>query len=177
MSFYSGRHIEAGRQARPRFEGVRSQHVFSIPGNLTMKTYQAKQDEIERKWFLVDAREKTLGRMASKIAHILRGKTKPVYTPHVDTGDFVVVINAAKVHLTGKKWKQKIYYHHSGYPGGIKSISAEKLRSQRPEEIIRKAIKGMLPKNPLGRKMFKKLKVYAGEEHPHQAQNPEPLNF
>lgn len=142
-----------------------------------MKTYQAKQDEIERKWFLVDAREKTLGRMASKIAHILRGKTKPVYTPHVDTGDFVVVINAAKVHLTGKKWKQKIYYHHSGYPGGIKSISAEKLRSQRPEEIIRKAIKGMLPKNPLGRKMFKKLKVYAGEEHPHQAQNPEPLNF
>jgi large subunit ribosomal protein L13 len=142
-----------------------------------MKTYQAKQEEIERKWFLVDAREKTLGRMATKIAHILKGKHKPVFTPHVDTGDFVVVINAAKVHLTGKKWKQKIYYHHSGYPGGIKSISAEKLRSQRPEEIIRKAIKGMLPKNPLGRKMFKKLKVYAGEEHPHQAQKPEPLNF
>ena len=142
-----------------------------------MKTYHAKKDEIERKWFLVDAREKTLGRMASKIAYILRGKHKPFFTPSVDTGDFVIVINADQVHLTGKKWKQKVYYHHTGYPGGIKSITAEKLRDKRPEDLIRKAVKGMLPKNPLGRKMFKKLKVYAGKEHPHQAQKPESLNL
>ncbi|MBW2145918.1 MAG: 50S ribosomal protein L13 [Deltaproteobacteria bacterium] len=142
-----------------------------------MKTYHAKKEEIERKWHLVDAREKTLGRMASKIAYILRGKHKPFFTPSVDTGDFVVVINADQVHLSGKKWKQKIYYHHTGYPGGIKSISAEKLRDKRPEDLVRKAVKGMLPKNPLGRKMYKKLKVYAGEVHPHQAQKPEPLNF
>ena len=142
-----------------------------------MKTYHAKKDEIERKWFLVDAREKSLGRMASKIAYILRGKHKPFFTPSVDTGDFVIVINADQVHLTGKKWKQKVYYHHTGYPGGIKSITAEKLRDKRPEDLIRKAVKGMLPKNPLGRKMFKKLKVYAGKEHPHQAQKPESLNL
>jgi len=142
-----------------------------------MKTYQAKPHEIDRKWFLVDARERTLGRMAAEIAHILRGKHKAEFTPHVDTGDFVVVINADKIHLTGKKWKDKVYYHYSGYPGGIKSITAEKLHAKRPEELVRKAIKGMLPKNPLGRKMFKKLKVYTGEEHPHQAQKPELLSL
>ncbi len=142
-----------------------------------MKTYQAKEGEIERKWYLVDARDKTLGRMASKIAYILRGKHKQIFTPHVDTGDFVVVINADKVHLTGGKWKKKVYFRHSGYPGGLKSISAEKLRSTKPDELLRKAVKGMLPKNALGRKIFKKLKVYAGEEHPHQAQKPEPLSL
>ena len=139
------------------------------------RTTMAKAENTERKWVLVDAEGKILGRMAAEIAAILRGKTKPVYTPHVDAGDFVVVINAEKVALTGRKWSQKIYYRHSGYPGGIKAISAEKLRQGKPEEIIRKAVWGMLPKNRLGRKLIKKLKVYAGPDHPHGAQRPEPL--
>ena len=139
------------------------------------RTTMAKAEETERKWVLIDADGKILGKMATEIAAILRGKTKPVYTPHMDAGDFVVVINAEKVALTGRKWSQKMYYHHSGYPGGIKSISAEKLREKRPEDIIRKAVWGMLPKNRLGRKLIKKLKVYAGPEHPHEAQRPEPL--
>ncbi len=139
------------------------------------RTTMAKAEEAKRNWVLVDAEGKILGRMAAEIAAILRGKTKPVYTPHVDAGDFVVVINADKVALTGRKWSQKMYYHHSGYPGGIKSISAEKLRQKKPEEIIRKAVWGMLPKNRLGRKLIKKLKVYAGPDHPHVAQRPEPL--
>ncbi|MBW1659481.1 MAG: 50S ribosomal protein L13 [Deltaproteobacteria bacterium] len=141
------------------------------------RTTMAKAEDAERNWVLVDAEGKILGRMATEIAAILRGKTKPTYTPHADAGDFVVVINAEKVALTGRKWSQKMYYHHSGYPGGIKAISAEKLRQKRPEEIIRKAVWGMLPKNRLGRKLIKKLKVYAGPEHPHGAQKPEPLQM
>lgn len=137
------------------------------------KTYMAKADEVERKWYIIDASGKTLGRMASEIAKILRGKHKPTYTPHVDTGDYVVVVNAEKVKVTGKKKQNKIYYHHTGYPGGLKEINLEKLLQQRPETVIENAVKGMLPHNRLGRKMFKKLKVYAGSNHPHQAQKPQ----
>jgi large subunit ribosomal protein L13 len=128
-----------------------------------MKTYYAKKEEpIEKRWVLIDAEGKILGRMATQIADILRGKNKPVYTPHVDTGDFVVVVNAEKVKLTGKKWDEKVYYHHSGYLGGIKSQTAREVLTKKPEELIRHAVKGMLPKNRLGRKVFKKLHVYAG---------------
>lgn len=139
------------------------------------KTTMLKPDEVEKKWVLIDADGKTLGRMATEIASILRGKTKPTYAPHMDSGDFVVVINAERIALSGRKWSQKMYYHHSGYPGGIKGITAEKLRQKRPEDIVRKAVWGMLPKNRLGRKLIKKLKVYAGPEHPHTAQKPEPF--
>ncbi|RJP56457.1 MAG: 50S ribosomal protein L13 [Deltaproteobacteria bacterium] len=142
-----------------------------------MKTFSAKKNEVERKWCLIDANGKILGRLASQIAVRLRGKHNPIYTPHIDTGDFVIVINAEKVLLTGKKLKQKVYYRHSGYPGGIKSITAEKLQQKNPEDLISLVVKGMLPKNSLGRNMIKKLKVYAGEEHPHQAQNPEILTI
>lgn len=142
-----------------------------------MKTFSAKKNEVERKWHLIDANGKILGRLASEIAVRLRGKHNPIYTPHVDTGDFVIVINAEKVLLTGKKLKQKVYYRHSGYPGGLKSTTAEKLQQKKPEELISLVVKGMLPKNSLGRNMIKKLKVYAGEEHPHQAQNPEILTI
>jgi large subunit ribosomal protein L13 len=138
-------------------------------------TVMAKHNEVERVWHLVDARGQTLGRLATRIATILRGKHKAAYTPHVDTGDFVVVVNAGDVRLTGNKWADKKYYRHTGYPGGIKSISAERLVATKPEELIRLAVKGMLPKNRLGRKMFTKLKVYAGGEHPHEAQRPQPL--
>ena len=141
------------------------------------KTTMMKAEEAERNWVLIDADGKILGKVAVEIASILRGKKKPVYTPHMDAGDFVVVVNAEKVALTGNKWSQKTYYHHSGYPGGIKGITAEKLLEKKPEEIIRKAVWGMLPKNRLGRKLIKKLKVYAGSEHPHEAQTPEPYNF
>ncbi len=142
-----------------------------------MATIMAKKEEIKRKWHLVDAKGKTLGRLASRIAILLRGKHKPTFTPHLDTGDFVVVINAEKVVLTGKKWKEKLYIHHSGYPGGLKSISAEKMWEKHPERLLTMAVQGMLPKNKLGRKLIKKLKVYAGESHPHQAQLPEPINL
>lgn len=142
-----------------------------------MKTYQAKKEELNPQWYLVNAEGKVLGRLASKLASILRGKNKPIYTPHLDTGDFVVVINAEKVVLTGKKMKDKIYYHHTGYPGGIKSITAEKLMAKKPTELIRIAVKGMLPKNSLGRRMFRKLKVYAGPDHPHEAQRPKLINL
>ena len=142
-----------------------------------MRTFMAKKEDVQRNWFLVDAENKVLGRLASELANILRGKNKPTFTPHVDTGDCVIVINADKVNLTGKKWKDKIYYRHSGYPGGIKSISAENLKAKRPEDLIRYAVKGMLPKNRLGRKLFKKLKVYAGGEHPHQAQQPKHIEI
>ncbi len=138
-----------------------------------MKTESAKFEPEKRKWILVDADGKVLGRLASKIAFRLRGKHLPNFTPHVDTGDFVVVINAEKVRLTGKKWDQKMYYRHSGYMGGLKSTSAKKMRDEHPERIIYHAVKGMLPKNRLGRKLLKKLKVYAGPDHPHQAQQPE----
>ncbi|OGP62249.1 MAG: 50S ribosomal protein L13 [Deltaproteobacteria bacterium RBG_13_47_9] len=137
-----------------------------------MKTYQAKKEEIEHQWFLINAEGKVLGRLASELASILRGKKKPIYTPHLDTGDFVVVVNAKKVVLTGKKMKDKIYYRHTGYPGGIKEMSAEKLLARKPTEMIRMAVKGMLPKNSLGRQMLRKLKIYSGPQHPHEAQKP-----
>ncbi len=142
-----------------------------------MKTYSAKAHLVERDWYLVDAEEKTLGRLASGIAHRLRGKHKAEYTPHVDTGDYIVVINAAKVKVSGNKRSDKIYHHHSGYPGGLKSISFEKLLDKAPEKVLSRAVKGMLPRNPLGRAMFRKLKIYAGSEHPHAAQQPRPLNI
>jgi len=142
-----------------------------------VKTYSAKKTDVERKWYLIDAGGKILGRLASEVAKILRGKHKPIFTPHVDTGDFVIIINANKVVLTGNKWKNKEYYHHTGYPGGIKSITAKKLLEKRPEALLEHAIKGMLPKNKLGRAMFKKVKVYASEEHPHDAQMPEVYNI
>ncbi|WP_151192923.1 50S ribosomal protein L13 [Cysteiniphilum sp. JM-1] len=137
-----------------------------------MKTFSAKSDEVKREWLLIDANGKTLGRLATEIARRLRGKHKAEYTPHVDTGDYIVVINAGKVAVTGNKQKDKIYYHHTGYIGGLKSVSFEKLIAQHPERAIESAVKGMLPKNPLGRAMYKKLKVYAGESHPHTAQQP-----
>src|SRR5215468_5368037 len=141
-----------------------------------MKTYTAKPGEIEREWFLVDAEGQTLGRLATRVADTLRGKRKPQYTPHVDTGDFVVVVNAEKVSVTGKKLDDKIYYRHSGYPGGLKSRTLREELDRRPTEVIRKAVKGMLPRNRLGRAQLRKLKVYAGPEHPHEAQRPEPLD-
>ena len=142
-----------------------------------MKTFSAKAEDVARDWFVVDAADKTLGRLASEIAHRLRGKHKAEYTPHVDTGDYIVVINCEKVRVTGAKATDKLYYHHTGYIGGIKSISFEKLIDKAPERVIQKAVKGMLPRNPLGRAMFKKLKVYAGGEHPHTAQQPQALNI
>lgn len=142
-----------------------------------MKTYSAKPDSVMQDWFVVDADGKTLGRLAAEIAQRLRGKHKPEYTPHVDTGDYIVVLNADKVRVSGNKSKQKMYYNHSGYPGGLKSISFEKLRDKAPERVIETAVKGMLPKNPLGRAMFRKLKVYAGSEHPHTAQQPQVLDI
>lgn len=140
-----------------------------------MSTQVAKQAEIKRDWYVVDLEGKVLGRVATEIARVLRGKHKPIFSPSVDTGDFVVVINADKIKLTGKKLSDKMYYHHSGFPGGIKSINAGKLLEKKPEDLIRKAVKGMLPKNKLGVKMLKKLKVYAGAEHGHAAQQPKEL--
>ena len=140
-----------------------------------MKTMSAKPADIQRCWYLVDADGRVLGRLASRVATLLRGKHKPIYTPHVDTGDHVIVINAAKVRLTGNKRQEKFYAWHSGYPGGFKTIIAAKLLAQKPERVIELAVRGMLPKNKLGRAMFKKLKVYAGADHPHQAQQPTPL--
>jgi len=141
------------------------------------KTFSAKPAEVKREWFVIDAEGKTLGRMATEIARRLRGKHKAEYTPHVDTGDYIVVINAEKVRVTGRKETDKVYYHHTGYVGGIKSITFDKLVQKAPERIIEKAVKGMLPKNPLGRAMYRKLKVYAGSEHKHTAQQPTPLDI
>jgi large subunit ribosomal protein L13 len=137
-----------------------------------MGTYSAKQEDIKRNWHVVDANGKTLGRLATAVASVLKGKTKPIYTTHVDTGDFVIVVNADKVHLTGKKLDKKTYYSHSGYPGGLKSVTAGKLMKTNPEEVIKMAVEGMLPKTRLGKQMLTKLKVYAGEQHPHAAQQP-----
>ena len=142
-----------------------------------MKTFSAKAHEVDRKWHLVDADGKTLGRMATVIANVLRGKNKPIFTPHVDTGDFVVVINAEKVHLTGKKPQQKTYQRFSGYPGGLKIETFEKVLEKHPERIIENAVRGMVPKNKLGRALIKKLKVYKGPDHPHEAQQPAPLTI
>lgn len=141
-----------------------------------MKTFSAKADSVQRDWFLVDADGKTLGRLATEIAHRLRGKHKAEYTPHVDTGDYIVVVNAEKITVTGNKAKDKMYHHHTGYVGSLKSISFEKQIEKAPERVIQAAVKGMLPKNSLGRTMLKKLKVYAGNEHPHAAQQPQTLD-
>lgn len=142
-----------------------------------MKTFSAKAETVQRDWFLIDADGKTLGRLATEIARRLRGKHKAEYTPHVDTGDYIIVINAEKVHVTGNKAKNKIYYSHSGYMGGLKKINFEDLIQKAPERVIEKAVKGMLPKNPLGRAMFRKLKVYAGTEHKHASQQPQVLEI
>ena len=141
------------------------------------KTLSAKPHEIERTWYVVDAEGKTLGRLSTEIARILRGKHKPIYTPHVDTGDYVIVINADKVRVTGKRLDQKIYYRHSGYMGGLKAVPLRRMLETHPERVIEHAVKGMLPKNRLGRQMYKKLKVYASPDHPHQAQKPQPLEL
>lgn len=139
------------------------------------KTYMAKPGEVQQEWYVVDATDKILGRLSTEIARMLRGKHKPEYTPHVDVGDFIIVINAEKVKVTGRKLDQKLYYRHTGYPGGLKSITLRRQLEKFPERVIEAAVKGMLPRGPLGRQMFKKLKVYAGPDHPHEAQQPEPL--
>jgi large subunit ribosomal protein L13 len=142
-----------------------------------MKTISIRKEDVQRKWHLVDGEGKTLGRLATRVAVLLRGKHKPTFTPHVDTGDFVIVVNAEKVVLTGDKWAQKTYHHHTGYPGGLRSTTAVKLKREKPERLVEYAVSGMLPKNKLGRAMLKKLKVYVGGKHPHQAQRPESLNI
>ena len=142
-----------------------------------MKTFSPKKENIERQWYLVDAKNQVLGRLASHVARILRGKHKPIFAPHVDTGDHVIIINAERIRVTGKKAQQKRYKRYSGYPSGLKETVYEKMLAKHPERILEHAIKGMLPKNRLGRKMFKKLRIYTGEQHPHQAQRPETLNF
>ncbi|MCG6905090.1 MAG: 50S ribosomal protein L13 [Desulfobacteraceae bacterium] len=140
-------------------------------------TYSAKRADNQEKWYVVNAQDAVLGRLATSVAARLRGKHNPLFTPHADTGDWIVVVNADKIRLTGRKWDQKNYYRHSGYMGGLKTITARKLLEKRPEDLIRFAVKGMLPKNRLGRQLFKKLKVYAGSQHPHEAQQPEVLEF
>ena len=142
-----------------------------------MKTYMANPDKIERKWYVVDAEGQTLGRLAAEVAKVLRGKNKPEFTPHIDTGDNVIVINAEKIKVTGKKLDQKVYYHHSDYVGGMKETTLREMMAKKPEQVIELAVKGMLPKGPVGRTMIKKLHVYAGAEHAHQAQKPEVLTF
>jgi large subunit ribosomal protein L13 len=142
-----------------------------------VRTFVGTKEDIEREWYVVDAEGQTLGRLAARIAPILRGKHKPIYSPHLDCGDFVIIVNAEKVHVTGRKKDQKFYHRHSGYPGGLTSISLRDQLDKHPERVLQAAIKGMLPKTKLGRKMIKKLKVYAGSEHPHQAQQPKPLVF
>ena len=142
-----------------------------------MKTYMASPSTIEKKWYVVDATGYTLGRLASEVASVLRGKNKPTYTPHIDTGDYVIVVNAEKIQVTGKKLDQKIYYKHSGYVGGLKEATLKEMLAKKPEEVIEHAVRGMLPKGPLGREMFRKLHVYAGPEHDHAAQKPEELKF
>lgn len=144
---------------------------------LSMKTFLPRADNIERKWYVVDANDKVLGRLATQIAMRLRGKHKPEFTPHLDTGDFIIVVNADKIRLTGKKMDKKLYYRHTGYMGGLKVRTARQMLDKKPEEVIRLAVRRMLPKNRLGRKQLKKLKIYAGPEHPHQAQTPEPLEI
>ncbi|GIW53953.1 MAG: 50S ribosomal protein L13 [Nitrospiraceae bacterium] len=142
-----------------------------------MTTYLEKPTDVKRKWYLVNAEGKTLGRLASRVAILLRGKHKPTFTPHVDTGDHVVIVNADKIRLTGDKFKTKTYIHHTGYPGGLKALTAEHVHARNPTLLVERAIKGMLPKTPLGKQMGRKLKVYAGTAHPHQAQRPEPINL
>ncbi len=142
---------------------------------IIQKTFATTPSVIERRWWVVDAKGMTLGRIASKVAPLLRGTHKPYFTPHLDTGDYVIVVNADRIHVTGRRLDQKLYYRHSGYPGGLKSMTLREMMTKHPDRALRLAIKGMLPKGPLGRQMFRKLKVYAGDEHPHQAQQPESL--
>ena len=161
----------------PEFRYNPDPAVASIRRFFVMKTYSAKPGEITREWYLVDADGLTLGRLATVIADTLRGKRKPIFTPHVDTGDFVVVVNAEKIAVTGNKLDQKMYYRHSGFPGGIRSRTLREQLDRRPTEVLRSAVKGMLPKNKLARAQITKLKIYAGPEHPHESQNPQPLNL
>lgn len=142
-----------------------------------MKTFMATEATIDRKWYVVDAAGMTLGRLASEVAKVLRGKNKPIFTPHLDTGDYVIIVNAEKISVTGKKMDQKVYYHHSGYVGGLKEVTLKEKLKKKPEEVVELAVKGMLPKGPLGRQMYRKLFVYAGPEHKHAAQKPEALTF
>jgi large subunit ribosomal protein L13 len=142
-----------------------------------VKTFSAKPNEVEREWFVVDAEGQTLGRLATRIAAILRGKHKPIFTPHVDCGDYVVVVNADKINVTGQKLDKKIYYRHTGYPGGLRQVTLRQRLETHPERVVESAVRGMLPKNRLGRKMYKKLKVYAGPDHPHEAQQPTPMDI
>jgi len=142
-----------------------------------MKTYSAKKEDVQRQWLVIDASDQVLGRLATRVAHILRGKNKPVFTNHVDTGDYVIIVNAEKIRLTGNKLDAKVYYRHSGYPGGIKGVTAREMLRRKPEQVIKTAVKGMLPKNRLGSSMITKLKVYAGPDHPHVAQQPEKLEI
>jgi large subunit ribosomal protein L13 len=142
-----------------------------------VKTFSAKPQDIERKWFVVDAQGQTLGRLATRIATLLRGKHKPIYTPHMDCGDYVIVVNADKIQVTGQKLEQKMYYRHSGYPGGLRQVSLRRQLQVHPDRVIEAAVRGMLPKNRLGRKMFRKLKIYAGPTHPHEAQQPTALEL
>jgi large subunit ribosomal protein L13 len=151
--------------------------LSSLKTNAVMKTFSAKAHEVQRDWFVVDATDRVLGRLASQIALRLRGKHKAIYTPHVDTGDFIVVVNAEKIRVTGNKGEDKMYYRHSGYPGGIYETNFNKMRARHPARVLEKAVKGMLPKGPLGYAMLKKMKVYAGAEHPHAAQQPKPLEI
>jgi large subunit ribosomal protein L13 len=150
---------------------------FNRTGHFSMKTYSAKPQDITRDWYVIDANDKVLGRLASGIAHRLRGKHKPIYTPHVDTGDFIVVTNVDKIKVTGNKQEDKLYHRHSGYPGGVRTTSFSKMQQRFPGRALQKAVKGMLPKGPLGYAMLKKLKCYAGAEHPHAAQQPKTLDF
>jgi large subunit ribosomal protein L13 len=167
------------RSGTPLWSGYHSPVLAAPPRGslLLLKTYVAKPSTRQRDWVLVDANGKTLGRLATQVANILRGKRKPEYTPHVDTGDFVVIVNAEKVHVTGDKRSSKMYRHHSGYPGGLRTRSLEEMLQRRPEEVIRIAVKGMLPRNRLARQQLRKLKVYAGPEHPHEAQKPTPVEM
>jgi len=170
-------HNQGLRKGDPSYRMPPSLNQPALEGEKLMKTYSAKPETVKRDWFVVDAAEQTLGRLATEVARRLRGKHKPEYTPHVDTGDYIVVINADKVKVTGKKASDKMYHHHTGFPGGLKSISFDKLIDHKPEMVIELAVKGMLPKNPLGRAMYKKMKVYAGTEHPHAAQQPQELKL
>ncbi len=162
---------------RNRYESAETDSRKTQCGGNVMNTFMASPATIDRKWYVVDAEGMTLGRLASEVAKILRGKNKPIFTPHMDTGDYVIIVNAEKVKVTGKKLDQKIYYHHSGYVGGLKETTLKEKLARKPEQVIELAVKGMLPKGPLGRQMYRKLFVYAGPEHNHAAQKPETLTF
>jgi large subunit ribosomal protein L13 len=168
--------VRAGRVERPKRSLFSARNNF-LDGLMIMKTFSAKPEEVSRDWYLVDATNKTLGRLSTEIARRLRGKHKPQYTPHVDTGDYIVVVNADKIRVTGNKMKDKMYHRYTGYIGNLKSMSLEKLMDEHPERALQYAVKGMMPRNPLGRKMLSKLRVFAGPEHNHEAQQPIPLDI